>query len=428
MSRKYPEKIYLETTTRCNLRCPMCVKFAPGSRIEEMDLDPAAFERLIPVLPHVRRLILNGIGEPLLHPQLDAFIARARAHLPTDGSIALQSNGVLIDRERAERLLHAGLDTICLSLDSLAEPTPFPGPATEHSITAVTRAIDHVNRVRGTINPSFRTGLETVVSLENFRELPDIVQWAGDKGVDFIIVTHLLHYTPSSSDVFNPNTSAAIALYRQYRKRAAALNLDLTDCLNVYRSFDRTPAALAALDLLNTMHKEAAGQDIRLHLAGLIDHEHRIERDMVAAAFTETEEIAGKRGLELYLPPLETLVQRRCPFVEEKAVCIGVNGDIMPCHFLWHSYTCRALGKEIVVEPRVFGSLTKQDLSDIWHNENYRHFRHEAGAYDYAHCWSCPQGPCPNLVNDEDSFANDCYGSIVPCGHCQWSLGGIRCL
>ncbi len=42
MSKLYPEKIYLELTTRCNLRCRMCVKYASGSRIVEEDLPFAA--------------------------------------------------------------------------------------------------------------------------------------------------------------------------------------------------------------------------------------------------------------------------------------------------------------------------------------------------------------------------------------------------
>ena len=36
-----PRKIYLETTTRCNLRCRMCLKYAQGNCIEEGDLDLA---------------------------------------------------------------------------------------------------------------------------------------------------------------------------------------------------------------------------------------------------------------------------------------------------------------------------------------------------------------------------------------------------
>jgi len=59
--------------------------------------------------------VLNGIGEPLLHPQLEAFIARARSLLPEGASIGFQTNGMALTDQRAASLVDAGLDRICLS-------------------------------------------------------------------------------------------------------------------------------------------------------------------------------------------------------------------------------------------------------------------------------------------------------------------------
>jgi MoaA/NifB/PqqE/SkfB family radical SAM enzyme len=100
----------------------------------------------------------------------------------------------------------------------------------------------------------------------------------------------------------------------------------------------------------------------------------------------------------------------------------------MPCHFLWHTYSCRVLGEEVKVQEYTFGTIRKQPLEKIWQSSEYTQFRQEAGRYDYASCWSCSMGPCATLVNDNILTANDCYGSQVPCGHCQWNLGGIHCL
>ncbi len=423
-----PEKIYLEPTTRCNLRCRMCVKYAPGSRIEEQDLDPALFAGLLPALPLTERLIINGIGEPLLHPQLDTLIGLARTHLPPQGNIGLQSNGVLIDQERAETLLQAGLDTLCLSLDSLVDPPPLNGRPEEHSFGAVSRAVAALTATRQKTGANLQIGLETVIHRDNYPHLPNIVDWAGANGVDFIIVTHLFHYAPSPESVFNPHSADAIALFQAFRQQAAARNLDLSDCLKIYRRFDRSPAAGACRELLHAMYREAATRDLRLHPASLIDCETHIDGDDIGAVFARAKELADVSGLELRLPPLTASTERSCPFVDEQATFVAANGRVMPCHFLWHAYSCRVFGKEVAVQPRSFGALAQRDLLEIWRADDYRHFRDEAGRYDYAHCWSCPQGPCPDLVQDIAEFANDCYGSTVPCGHCQWSLGGIRCL
>ena len=119
---------------------------------------------------------------------------------------------------------------------------------------------------------------------------------------------------------------------------------------------------------------------------------------------------------------------RSCSFMNDEATFIAANGDVMPCHFLWHNYTCRVLQEAVAVRKRTFGNIARQCLLQIWQSENYRQFRDEASRSQYAPCWTCSQGPCPTLVNDEDQYANDCFGSRVPCGHCQWNLGGVRCM
>ncbi|MBE0585275.1 MAG: SPASM domain-containing protein, partial [Desulfofustis sp.] len=312
--------------------------------------------------------------------------------------------------------------------DNLVDPPPLNGEPKEHSFAAVSRAVTALTATRQTAGAALRIGLETVIHRGNYRHLPDIVEWAGANGVNFIIVTHLFHYAPLPESIFNPNPADAIALLQTFRQQAADRSLDLSDCLAIYRRFDRSPASAACRELLHTMYREAAARDLRLHPASLIDCETHIDTDETTAVFARAKELADTSGLELSLPPLTAATERCCPFVDERATFVAANGLVMPCHFLWHAYSCRVFGKEVAVQPRPFGSLARRDLLAIWRSDDYRRFREEAGRYDYAHCWRCPQGPCPDLVQDAAEFANDCYGSTVPCGHCQWSLGGIRCL
>lgn len=69
-SRPFPALLQVEVTTRCNMRCAMCVKSAEGCRIPEAHMPMELFTRIESVLPHCHGLVLNGIGEPLLHPHL----------------------------------------------------------------------------------------------------------------------------------------------------------------------------------------------------------------------------------------------------------------------------------------------------------------------------------------------------------------------
>ena len=423
-----PEKIYVELTTRCNLKCRMCVKYAAGSCIAEGDMPLELFKKLLPSLGHVRTLILNGIGEPLLHPDLDEIIGLARSRMPADGVIGFQSNGFLLDEQRALRLIQAGLGSICLSLDTLKTTASLNGSADEHSFAAVASAVRHLLAAKGQTAGSCRIGLEMVLTRETVGELPDLVRWAADNGVDYVIATHLFHYggTAEDASLFNPNSSDAVAIFNKYSEKAASLGLKLDSYLATYLKFTKTAADKQVMEIVEEMLKEARENDIHLHIQSLLNHTTGT-RETVERYFAEARREAENHDIDLFLPPLQALAERSCPFVTEKAAFIAGNGDVMPCHFLWHTYSCRVQDETFQVRERVFGNIGEQSLETIWQEDGYRQFRREASDYRYSPCWSCSLGPCPNLVNDS-LYANDCYGSLVPCGHCQWSLGGVRCL
>ncbi len=118
--RTHPSKLFVEVTTRCNLRCAMCVKYAPGQGLVEGDMSEETFERLAPAFPHLEALVLNGIGEPLLHRGLERFIERAKVDMPADAWVGFQTNGQLIGPRRAVALVAAGVDRIAISADALS--------------------------------------------------------------------------------------------------------------------------------------------------------------------------------------------------------------------------------------------------------------------------------------------------------------------
>jgi hypothetical protein len=91
--RAYPSKLFVETTTRCNLGCFMCVKQTQQCGIAEGDLSPAIFEKLEPAFPHLEELVLNGIGEPIINLRLEGLSIRPRdSCLQTDGSLSVQQH------------------------------------------------------------------------------------------------------------------------------------------------------------------------------------------------------------------------------------------------------------------------------------------------------------------------------------------------
>jgi putative metalloenzyme radical SAM/SPASM domain maturase len=422
-----PGKIYVELTTRCNLHCRMCVKYAEGSCIVEEDLPFEVFKNLRPSLARAKTLILNGIGEPLLHPDLLKIIGFARAHMPPKAAIGFQSNGLLLDEQNCLELIATGLSTLCLSLDNLDDTTEQAG---EHSVVAVSKALSGLLAAKKQVTAGhFKIGLEMVLTRQTIGNLPKFVQWAADHGANYVIATHPLLYNRATEDVslFNPNTAEAVHLFNVYNERAAVQGIDLAGSLSAYLKFTKTTADKAAVRLFQELQQEARDRDIRLHLQSLLAHTPA-DTPRMEQAFAEAQAVAGQNGIELFLPTQQALSERTCPFITEQAVFIAASGAVMPCHFLWHTYSCRVLGEEVQVQEYAFGTISQQPLDKIWQNLAYTRFREEAGRDDYAPCWSCSMGPCPTLVNDNVHAAHDCYGSQVPCGHCQWNLGGIQCL
>jgi MoaA/NifB/PqqE/SkfB family radical SAM enzyme len=115
-----PVCLYLETTNRCNLPCTTCPR-----TFEE--LEPAAnmswdlFRSIVDQYPKISRVVLHGVGEPLMVPNLPRMIR----YLKERGTYVLfNTNGTLLNERRGRDLIASGLDELRVSLDA-AEPIAF---------------------------------------------------------------------------------------------------------------------------------------------------------------------------------------------------------------------------------------------------------------------------------------------------------------
>lgn len=115
------DRCYLEITNVCNLDCIFCPK---NERKKHM-LSAEEFEILTDQLVgQIRFLYFHLMGEPMLHPQLPAFVQRARekGFIPV-----LTTNGTLLADARAQQLIDAHPHKVQISLHS-HEGNGFDGP------------------------------------------------------------------------------------------------------------------------------------------------------------------------------------------------------------------------------------------------------------------------------------------------------------
>src|SRR3954453_16057642 len=93
-----PRELQLEVTSACNLRCAMClVRYRPPVNKVRGAMDVGLFRRLLSELPGLRRVTLQGRGEPLLHPHLVDMVTEASGR---GLMVGFNSNGTLLSRRR----------------------------------------------------------------------------------------------------------------------------------------------------------------------------------------------------------------------------------------------------------------------------------------------------------------------------------------
>src|SRR5713101_6926700 len=112
-STRHTVQAHIIPIRQCNLACTYCNEFDDHS-------DPVPTEEMLRRIDRLASfgtsLISISGGEPLLHPELDAIIARIRRHGILAGLI---TNGYLLVRERIEQLNRAGLDHLQISIDNV---------------------------------------------------------------------------------------------------------------------------------------------------------------------------------------------------------------------------------------------------------------------------------------------------------------------
>lgn len=427
--KKYPSKLFVETTTQCNLRCPMCVKQSQNNRVIDGDLSSDHFAAMESVFPLLESLVLNGIGEPLMHPDLLEWVGRARQMMPDDAWIGFQSNGLLLDRTMARNLVAAGLDRICLSVDGI-KPETFSKVRDGETIGDMERAFSVLAEARRSqTGGRLKIGAEFVTMRENFRQLPDTLRWLAQRGADFCIVSQMLPYDPGSVQqvAYHSASEAAVAQFDEWKMRLADMGLDI----NLYdypprtREQESDPKVSRVNNLVNQMRPEARRSEVFVDVKQLLNRDMPLQAE-VEDVYAESQRVADELGIEIKLPVITPLAERKCDFITGGSVFVSWYGGVHPCYYLWHQYRCYINDWDRMVKVREFGNLAERPLLEIWNDEEFKAFRRNVLAFDYPYCTNCWGAPC-NLVQEEN-FIQDCYSNNEPCGACQWAMGLLQCL
>jgi radical SAM protein with 4Fe4S-binding SPASM domain len=221
-----PGELYIEVTNRCNSRCRTCIR--TFETLEPLrDLALAEFRALVDQAPDLRRVVLHGVGEPLLNDELPAMIAylKGRAEPP---QVLFNSNAVLLTAEWQEALLAAGLDEFRVSTDAAHRELY----AQIRGVDAYDRMADQVRAFAGRIHKAGRgprLSLWFTAMHQNLADLPRLVALAHRLGVGEVYVQRLVTYgqgyARQEQSLYRAMQAAEEALLRESETLAAELGV-----------------------------------------------------------------------------------------------------------------------------------------------------------------------------------------------------------
>jgi len=185
-----PLEVYIEPTNRCNEFCTTCPRTF-FQREPAADLDFTKFVTILDQFPGVRRVVLHGVGEPLLARELPLMVAEANGR---GAQVLFNTNALALSPRLMQQLVDAGLDQLRVSMDAA-------DPRTYHRIRGVNgyeKAMANTERFcaylreRGAERPE--VWLYFICMRENLPELPAVIERAAQMGVSAVNLQRLVYF------------------------------------------------------------------------------------------------------------------------------------------------------------------------------------------------------------------------------------------
>ena len=171
--------LQVESAIACNLKCVMCPWRESTKNAENRGLMPQeVWDAIYPYLSEAQSIDFTGGGEPLLQPKLVEWVADASSAGCETGFL---SNGLLLKKEKLQRILDAGVNWICISMDGATADT-YNAIRIGSSFDRVCANVANIAELRKSNIP--KTMINFVLMKMNFHQVHDIIHLAARLGVD----------------------------------------------------------------------------------------------------------------------------------------------------------------------------------------------------------------------------------------------------
>lgn len=204
-----------DVTPYCNLRCSHCYNadlYFNGVQVEQLPKAKAleVVDRL--VAGGCQKLHLLG-GEPLACAYLDEIIERGSAG---GVRVSFNTNGTLLTRSRAERLVDAGIDDIAISLDGITAEVNDAVRGDGSFDLATTGARNLAEAIRQSCGNS-TAGLAFVAMNHNLHQIPDLLPFVDDLGLTALNVI-IPYFNGNARDIGSTMDVDMVQLAQAYER------------------------------------------------------------------------------------------------------------------------------------------------------------------------------------------------------------------
>ncbi|MGW8251214.1 MAG: radical SAM/SPASM domain-containing protein [Anaerolineales bacterium] len=215
-----PTQVYIEVTNYCNSLCTSCPltynRFQPYEPKHHLSWEN--FRQIMDQFPRLERVILHGIGEPLLNRDLPRFVA----HLKARGSeVLFNTNAILLDQKRGDSLVAAGLDELRVSLDAVTPELYAQLRGVDRLPQVIRNLKAFVKRHGGMSRP--KVSLWWVAMQANLPQLPDFVRLAAEIGIPEVYLQRLVYFGGGEQIGEETTMTAEQSLYAALEEQQSGL-------------------------------------------------------------------------------------------------------------------------------------------------------------------------------------------------------------
>ncbi len=335
------KRVYIELTNACNFKCKMCFKntfVEPEGYMDEKTI--VNLKKQLKELPHLKEVVVGGIGESLLHPQMADVLTFLKDELKV--YVILQTNGFLLDKY-TRFVLDKKIDNIVVSVDNTDV-----GHLSNEIVYRIIKNINGLRLKEKRDKPVF--SMEVVIDKYSLNGLDGTIKKFIEAGIRDVTISNLLPI-----DRF---------------------------------MVDRTLYPSGEKDILKNVIKVAQGV------------------------------------VSMTLPYFEIKTERKCNFIDKKALIVRWDGAVAPCYRFLHTAKEFVMGREKTVYEHTFGNINFEGILDIWNKRSYKWFRFIVDNAMYPSCIDCNFNENCDFVKDTSM---DCWGNEPSCADCLWSRNMVIC-